>query len=93
MGISQLAHVISRLGNALQYRCVDQPVCSVVSSDRGSLWRVEGRGVVAEHCQLWQALWKWQIDYDTQQENVHKLALQSSGVNVLPVEGSTRLDP
>lgn len=90
MGISQLAHVISRLGNALQYRCVDHPVCSVVSSDRGSLWRVEGQGVVAEHCQLWQALWKWQIDYDTQQENVHKLALQSSGVNVLPVEGSTR---
>lgn len=90
MGISQLAQVISRLGNALQYRCMDQPVCSVVSSDRGSLWRVEGRGVVAEHCQLWQALWKWQIDYDTQQENVRKLVLQSSGVNVLPVEGSTR---
>ena len=54
-------------------------------------WRVGG--VVAEHCQLWQALWKWQIDYDTQQENVRKLALQSSGVDGLPVEGSTRLDP
>ena len=54
-----------------------------------NLWRVEGQGVVVEHCQLWQALWMWHIHCDRQQENSGKRNLQSNAVDVPPEVGST----
>ena len=42
------------------------------------MWTVEGQGVFAQHCQLWQALWMWQINLDTQQGSSRVPGLRSS---------------
>jgi len=72
---------------------VDQPVCKRVNSGQGIVWAVEGQGVFVQHCQLWQALWMWQISLDTQQESNRMLDLQSSISNDSRVLGNTMPSP
>lgn len=49
----------------------DQEQMTVVETDLG-IWRVQGRGIETEHCQLWQAVVMWQIRVRAKGDETHE---------------------